>query len=124
MLLISQPEAQIDAQNRLHVLTQFGMRQFMHLCVDAAGDLRLRNTYEASGGVRPILKTTDAGSVFVKSGQRLLRQDDIPPSALLNRPLPARPEAPAEEAKEGELRGTNGQDLPAVPTSAGDKPTR
>lgn len=123
MLLISQPEAQIDGLNRLHVLTQFGMRQFMHLCVDAGGDLLLRNTYEASGGVRPVLKTTEAGGVFVKGGLRLLRQDDIPPSALLNQPLPARPEAPAAEPKDGGGRGASEQNLPALPTTAEEKPT-
>jgi hypothetical protein len=90
MLLISQPEAQIDTLNRLHVLTQTGMRQFMHVCIDPAGEVVLRNTYAANNG-RPQLKESPSGGVYVKGGTRLLRQDDVPGSALLNRPLPARP---------------------------------
>lgn len=122
MLLISQPEAQVDSLNRLHVLTQFGMRQFMHLCIDPDGEVQLRNTYEASG-MRPILKVTDAGGVFVKGGQRLLRQDDIPPSALLNRPLPARPETPADPTKESE-GGQAEKKLPEAPDPTAEKSTR
>lgn len=90
MLLISQPEAQIDTLNRLHVLTQTGMRQFMHVCIDPGGEVVLRNTYAANNG-RPQLKESPTGGVYVNGGTRLLRQDDVPGSALLNRPLPARP---------------------------------
>jgi len=123
MLLISQPEAQIDSLNRLHVLVQFGMRQFMHLCINPFGEIITRNTYEVSG-VRPMLKTTEAGGVFVKGGQRMLRHDDIPPSALLNRPLPARPETPAADNPTEVQPGAGEQDLPAVEAPAQEKPTR
>lgn len=123
MLLISQPEAQIDSLNRLHVLVQFGMRQFMHLCINPFGEIVTRNTYEVSG-VRPMLKTTDAGGVFVKGGQRMLRQDDIPPSSLLNQPLPPRPEAPVEDSKVEVVPGVDEKGSPADGSKAGEKPTR
>jgi len=90
MVQVSQPEAQIDTLNRLHVLTQVGMRQFMHLSLDPDGRLVLRNTYEVVSA-RPQLKVSPAGSVYVSGGRRLLRKDDIPPSAILSRPLPPRP---------------------------------
>lgn len=101
MLLISQPEAQIDTLNQLHVLTQIGMRQFMHLVLNHDGELVLRNTYEV-GKARPLLKVSPAGSVYVSGGDRLLRHDDLPPSAILSRPLPERPPAGATPPTEPE----------------------
>ncbi len=115
MLLISQPQAQIDTANRLHVLTQFGMRQFLHLCVDPDGELVLRNTYE-SDGARPALRSTEAGGVFVKGGKRQLRQDDLPPSSLLNRELPVRPVPVEVEAQPKEVPAVA---PPAEPGSGG-----
>lgn len=91
MVQISQPEAQIDTLNRLHVLTQIGMRQFMHFCIDPDGRLVLRNTYQVAGK-RPKLEVTQEGGVYVNGGSRMLRRDDIPPSPLLSEPLPERPE--------------------------------
>lgn len=90
MVQISQPEAQIDTLNRLHVLTQIGMRQFMHFCIDPDGHLVLRNTYRVAGR-RPKLEVTQDGGVYVNGGSRMLRKDDIPPSPLLSEPLPERP---------------------------------
>lgn len=90
MIEISQPQAQIDALNQLHVLAQTGMRQFVHVCVDPDGHLVLRNTYEIAGK-RPKLEVTKSGGVFVSGGNRMLRLDDIPPSAILSGPLHKQP---------------------------------
>jgi hypothetical protein len=83
MVQVSQPEAQIDTLNRLHVLTQVGLRQFLHVVLDHNGDVTLRNTYEAPSH-RLQLRVSDSGGVFVAGGIRLLRKDDVPPSALLS----------------------------------------
>jgi hypothetical protein len=90
MVQVSQPEAQIDTLNRLHVLIQVGMKIFLHVCLDPDGKMVLRNSYEITTA-RPGLKVSPAGGVYVNGGQRLLRWDDIPPSEVLSRPEPATP---------------------------------
>jgi hypothetical protein len=80
MLSFSEPEAQMDRFNNLHVLMQTGARAFTYSIVSPNGLLLARQVYEYTSA-RPVLKITDDGDIFVGGGQRVLTVEDVPPPA-------------------------------------------
>ncbi len=78
MLSFSEPEAQIDRSNNLHVLMQTGARAFTYSVVSPEGRLMARQIYDYSA-TRPVLRPTDDGGIFVGGGQRRLTEGDYPP---------------------------------------------
>jgi hypothetical protein len=80
MLSFSEPEAQMDRDNNLHVLMQTGARSFTYSVVTPEGRLFARQTYEY-GSTRPVLRGTGDGGIFVMGGWRRLSDSDLPPPA-------------------------------------------
>jgi hypothetical protein len=78
MLSFSEPEAQMDRFNNLHVLMQTGARSFTYSVVTPYGGLAERQTYDYSD-TRPALRPGDDGGIFVGGGFRRLSESDIPP---------------------------------------------
>jgi hypothetical protein len=78
-LSFSNPEAQLDTWNNLHVLFQIGARSFQSLTVSPDGILMTRQTHEYSGDSRPILTVREDGAVRVKGGIRRPAGSDLPP---------------------------------------------
>ncbi len=77
MLSFSEPEAQIDRKNNLHVLLQTGARSFTYSVVGPEGRLLARQTYDYTQS-RPELRETDDGGVYVGGGVRRLAESDLP----------------------------------------------
>ncbi len=80
MLSFSEPEAQMDRSNNLHVLMQTGARSFTYSLVSPEGRLMARQTFDYSA-TRPVLRADGDGGVFVGGGQRRLAESDFPPPA-------------------------------------------
>jgi hypothetical protein len=76
LLSISEPEKQIDAKTRLHVLWQTGARTFTYCVVDADGHLVRREVYEITDK-RPVLRRDKDGELVVVGGMRRAAADDI-----------------------------------------------
>jgi hypothetical protein len=81
----SQPETQLDAQSRLHLLFQNGPRSFSYTCISPDGEILERRTYEYLGS-RPRLRVSEDGAVSVAGGVRRERPDDLPPKPLTEEP--------------------------------------
>jgi hypothetical protein len=77
MLSFSDPEAQIDRANNLHVLLQTGARTFTYSVLDPNGNLLARQFHEYTR-TRPTLHVNDDGLVLVEGGQRVPTWEDIP----------------------------------------------
>jgi hypothetical protein len=77
MLSFSDPEAQIDPVNNLHVLLQTGARTFTYFVLDPSGTLLARQFYEYMRS-RPSLRVGNDGLVLVGGGHRVLTWEDIP----------------------------------------------
>ncbi len=73
----SQPETQLDAHSRLHLLYQDGPRSFSYLCISPQGEILERRAYEYLGS-RPRLRVSEDGAVSVVGGVRRERLDDLP----------------------------------------------
>jgi hypothetical protein len=82
MLSFSDPEAQIDRANKLHVLLQTGARTFTYAVLDPNGNLLARQFHEYTR-TRPSLCANNDGQVFVAGGRRLLTWEDIPAPAAV-----------------------------------------
>jgi hypothetical protein len=80
MLSFSDPEAQIDRANNLHVLLQTGARTFTYAVLDPNGNLLARQFHEFTR-TRPSLHSNNDGQIFVEGGRRVLTWDDIPAPA-------------------------------------------
>jgi hypothetical protein len=78
MLSFSEPEAQIDRLNNLHVLNQNGARSFNYSVINTDGHWIERQTYFYTG-TRPVLRPGDDGTIIVAGGVRRLSADDYPP---------------------------------------------
>ena len=83
MLSFSEPEAQMDRYNNLHVLMQTGARSFTYSVVTPYGGLAERQTYDYSD-TRPALRSGDDGGIFVGGGYRRLAESDIPPPSTVS----------------------------------------
>jgi hypothetical protein len=80
MLSFSDPEAQLDRSNNLHVLMQTGAKTFTYSEVDPDGRLLTQQLYEYTL-TRPELRATEDGAIFVSGGQRRVIDNDIPAAA-------------------------------------------
>jgi hypothetical protein len=78
MISFSDPEAQIDRYNNLHVLSQTGARAFFYGVINPDGQLITRQTY-VYYNTRPMLGENKDGWVYVTGGARRLSMDDLPP---------------------------------------------
>jgi hypothetical protein len=81
MLSFSDPEAQIDRANNLHVLLQTGAKLFTYSELDPNGNLVARQFHQYTR-TRPTLRANNDGDVFVAGGQRLPSWDDLPAPAV------------------------------------------
>jgi hypothetical protein len=77
MLSFSEPEAQIDRANNLHVLLQTGARSFTYSIVNPEGALLVREMHDYTQ-TRPKLRATDDGQIYVSGGIRRLTVNDVP----------------------------------------------
>jgi hypothetical protein len=93
LVSFSRPEPQMDKWSNLHVLYQFGARQFSYFVVNPDGLLISRETHEISD-TRPAMATTDEGRVMIRGGIRRPSIDDVPPydAALLPEQTEAAPQ--------------------------------
>jgi hypothetical protein len=85
MTSFSQPETQLDQQNKLHLLYETSARTFLYVVVNPNGDITMRQVYWYTDSA-PRLKTDDDGVIYVGGGARHVTPDDIPT------PVPAPPE--------------------------------
>ena len=79
MMSFSNPEAQIDKLNNLHVLHQTGARTFNYSVISRDGLMIKRQTYDYAA-TRPVLRLTVDGEIFVAGGQRVSSPTDFPPA--------------------------------------------
>ena len=78
MTSFSDPEAQIDRYNNLHVLSQTGARSFGYAVINPEGRWLARQTYVYTD-TRPVLRIDGEGQIFVGGGVRRYSPDDFPP---------------------------------------------
>jgi len=78
MVTFGSPQAQLDAENNLHLLNQTGARRFVYVVVSPNGDVLLRQTYDYDR-TRPRLIADEKGRFSVLGGARKLAPDDYPP---------------------------------------------
>ena len=83
-LSFSPPEAEIDAQNVLHILQMIAPRTYFYTQVGTDGQLLARETYEsAAQNTRPRLTRTPTGVVAVRGGRvALAEQKSGPPAGV------------------------------------------
>jgi hypothetical protein len=77
MVSFSQPEAQLDRRNNLHVIYQSGARVFTYTVVNPDGDIVQQENYDYLN-TRPRLQTDDPGDITVLGGVRRVKPDDMP----------------------------------------------
>jgi len=92
MVSFSQPEAQLDPLNQLHVLYQSGARVFTYSVINPDGDIVQQEDYDYYGS-RPRLQTDNNGNVTVYGGVRRIKPALDVPAVQPPRPIPA-PAAP------------------------------
>src|ERR1700690_329902 len=94
MVSFSQPEAQLDRRNNLHVIYQSGARVFTYTVVNPDGDIVQQENYDYLN-TRPRLQVEDTGNITVIGGLRRVKPIDMPtvqaPSAV---PAPVHAPAP------------------------------
>ncbi|PYJ03141.1 MAG: hypothetical protein DME25_13255 [Verrucomicrobia bacterium] len=83
LVSFSQPEAQVDKANYLHLLFQTGARSFLFNVISPDGEVILRQSYEYTQ-TRPTLRANDEGRIYVLGGLRRLTASDLPPSFTSN----------------------------------------
>ena len=77
MVSFSQPEAQLDRFNNLHVIYQSGARVFAYTIVNPDGDILHQENYDYLN-TRPRLHTDDSANVTVIGGVRRVKPIDMP----------------------------------------------
>ncbi len=90
MVSFSQPEAQLDRRNNLHVLYQSGARVYSYTIISPDGDFVRQENYDLSN-THPRLKTDDSGGITVSGGMRRVKLDDMPgvkPPIEMSAPIP------------------------------------
>jgi hypothetical protein len=99
MVSFSQPEAQLDRLNNLHMIYQSGARVFTYSVVNPDCDIVQQENYDYLN-TRPRLLTDDTGNITVVGGLRRVKPIDMPtvqtPGAgAAPSPVPASTPAPA-----------------------------
>ncbi|MGO8836471.1 MAG: hypothetical protein ACLQAH_05605 [Limisphaerales bacterium] len=93
MVSFSQPEAQLDRLNRLHVLYQSGARVFNYSVINPDGDIVRQENYDYFN-THPRLHAGDDGDITVVGGVRRVKLDDVPmvqPPSAIPAPVPKQP---------------------------------
>jgi hypothetical protein len=80
LVSFSKPEAQIDQDSNLHILTQTGAWAFAYMVVSPQGDILVRQRFDYTQ-TRPILRPQN-GKIVVFGGIRHLTTEDIPTSPM------------------------------------------
>lgn len=88
LLSFANPEQQIDAQSRLHVLFQTGGSVYTYCVVNPQGELVIRQQHQISPGARPRLAKEENGDISVRGGYRVPTSFDVPPYVEPPRPEP------------------------------------
>ncbi len=78
LVSFARPEAQIDAQSRVHVVFQNGGRLFIYHLIKPSGAVELRQFYDYTA-TRPRLSIDRKGVISVVGGQVRVTKQDIPP---------------------------------------------
>jgi hypothetical protein len=99
------PEAQVDGQNRLHVLQQNGAHTSLYTVITPAGEVVTRQLFDFAG-IRAGLQLDREGNISVAGGTRRITRDDVPA------PKSAEPES---QAKTPEPKPTELESKPAKP---------
>lgn len=93
MTSFSQPEAQLDHLNNLHVIYASGARVYTYSVVNPDGDIVKQENYDYVS-TRPRLQTDDSGNITVLGGVRRVKPDDVPlvkPPSATSAPAPSKP---------------------------------
>jgi hypothetical protein len=77
MVSFSQPEAQLDRLNQLHVLYASGARVYTYTVVNPDCDIVQQENYDYFN-TRPRLQTDDSGNITVIGGVRRVKPMDMP----------------------------------------------
>lgn len=94
MVSFSQPEAQLDRTNNLHVIYASGARVYTYSVVNPDCDIVQQENYDYFN-TRPRLQTDDAGNITVIGGVRRVKPIDMP---MVQAPAPAPPPAASAPA--------------------------
>lgn len=81
LITFSQPTAQLDQWNNLHLLYQDGARSFRYTMITPDGVLLARQTWDYTDS-RPILISAEKGRIRVSGGIRRVSASDLPPPDL------------------------------------------
>ena len=96
MVSFSQPEAELDRLNNLHVIYQSGARTFIYTLINPDGDI-VRQEYYDYVNARPRFQTDDLGNITVIGGVRRVKPIDVPSvEAPVAEPPPAPVHPPAQ----------------------------
>jgi hypothetical protein len=90
MVSFSEPEAQLDRSNDLHVLYQSGGQTFTYSVVNPDGDIIQHDTYDYIKS-RPRLSVNEMGDVVVTGGVRRPKPSELPLVMPPNQALPPGP---------------------------------
>jgi hypothetical protein len=80
LVSFSRPEAQLDKDSNLHVLSQVGPWSFIYMVVNPQGIVQTRSRYDYTD-TRPVLRPRE-GKVIVSGGIRRITPEDVPPVPL------------------------------------------
>ena len=86
MVSFSEPRAQLDKHNNLHMIYQSGRVACLYVMITPDGDILRRQTYEYAGS-RPRLTADESGNISVAGGIRRPTSSDLP--ATTSEPSPA-----------------------------------
>lgn len=85
MVSFAQPEGQVDKESNLHVIHQYGARNFTYCMINPDGEMLVRQTY-AFGAGKPKLDVDDSGKISVVNGERCISSTDIPAKSVTATP--------------------------------------
>jgi hypothetical protein len=81
LVSFSKPEAVVDKQSNVHVLSQTGGWSFIYIVTSPQGTVLVRQRYEYTD-TRPVLRVNKAGKVLVVGGNRRVTSEDLPPPVV------------------------------------------
>jgi len=87
MVSFSDPKAQLDKQNNLHLIYQSGRVACLYVIITPDGEILRRETYEYAGS-RPRLIADEAGKISVAGGIRRPTPSDLPATTSDSSPAP------------------------------------
>jgi hypothetical protein len=79
LVSFSRPEAQMDQESNLHVLSQAGASSFIYMVITPFGQVPTRHRYDYTE-TRPVLRPKD-GKIIVMGGIRRMTTEDVPPNS-------------------------------------------